>query len=175
MQGFFLEVISLGSLLISILILSFLFSLVFNTHGFYIKFLKKYGFQLIAIVSIFATLGSFALSVVWELPPCDLCWYQRIFMYPIAFISLLAIYKKDHKNSCAYSMLLASIGFVIAGYHYLIQISDSFKKSLEFCSPNAVDCSIPDFVKFGFVTTPFISLVVFLLIIISAIYASKRD
>lgn len=175
MQDFFIQIISLGSLLISIIILSFLISLLTRSHGIYAKFLKKHGFRLIFLVSSFATVGSLLLSMVWEFPPCNLCWYQRIFMYPIAFISLLAIYRKDHKNSCAYSLLLASVGFVIAGYHYLIQFSDLFKKSVGLCAPNSIDCSIPDFIQFGFVTTPFISLVVFLLIILSAIYASKKD
>ena len=31
----------------------------------------------------FATLASMFVSEVMELPPCSLCWYQRIFMIPL--------------------------------------------------------------------------------------------
>ena len=33
-----------------------------------------------------ATLGSLFLSEVMELPPCSLCWYQRLFMFPLPLV-----------------------------------------------------------------------------------------
>jgi disulfide bond formation protein DsbB len=176
MEEIFIKILSLGALLISVLIISFLISFIFRSSSSYTKFLKKYGLQIIFIFSLVATLGSLALSVVFEQPPCDLCWYQRMFMYPIVFISGFAWYKKDFKNGAIYSIMLAVIGALVALYNYLLQISDTLKSSSTFCSPgSATDCSIPEFVEFGFVTTPYISLVAFLLIIISAYYASRKD
>ena len=32
------------------------------------------------------TLGSLFFSEVMELPPCSLCWYQRLFMFPLPIV-----------------------------------------------------------------------------------------
>ena len=131
---------------------------------------------MIFIFSLFATIGSLIMSVYFSFPPCDLCWYQRMFMYPIAFVSGLALFKKDFKNGSFYSLWLAIVGGLIALYHYILQFTDLLKDGGVICSPfSSVDCSIPDFIEFGFVTTPLISLSIFVFAIICAIYASKRN
>ena len=42
------------------------------------------------LVAMAATLGSLFFSEVMELVPCVLCWYQRIFMFPLAVVLLAA-------------------------------------------------------------------------------------
>jgi len=175
-EDFFIKIISSGSVLITVFVLSFFFLFITKSADSYIKFFKKYGLYLIFAFSFIATSGSFLMSAFFELPPCVLCWYQRMFMYPIFFVSGFAIYKKDYKNGSLYSFMLATVGLFVALYHYLLQISESFKNSPLFCSPNStIDCSVPEFVEYGFITTPFISLSIFVLIIISAYYASRHD
>ena len=176
MEELFIKTLSLGALIISVFILSFFISFINRSDKAYAKFFKSYGIQTIFIFSFIATLGSLVMSIFFELPPCELCWYQRMFMYPIVIISGFAWYKKDYKNGAMYSIMMAVIGLLFSLYHYLLQISDTLKNSEAFCSPNsAIDCSVPDFVEFGFVTTPYIALTAFILIIISAFYASKRS
>jgi len=176
MEEIFIKILSLGAIVISVVIISFVFSFITKSSGFYSTFLKKYGLHIVFIFSLIATLGSLLMSVLFELPACDLCWYQRMFMYPIVFISGFALYKKDYKNGAVYTLMMAVIGALFALYHYLIQVSGTLRNSTTFCSPtSAVDCSVPDFVNFGFVTTPYISLTAFVLIIISAYYAARKD
>ena len=38
------------------------------------------------LVAAVATLGALFFGEVMQLPPCVLCWYQRIFMFPLALI-----------------------------------------------------------------------------------------
>ena len=63
-------------------------------------------------------LGSLYMSEVRHFPPCDLCWYQRIAMYPLAVILLVAVIRKE-KAVWRYVLPVALIGATISTYHYL--------------------------------------------------------
>ena len=45
---------------------------------------------LAAAVAVVATLGSLYFSEIADFPPCRLCWYQRIGMYPLAVVLPIA-------------------------------------------------------------------------------------
>ncbi len=53
-----------------------------------------------------ATLGSLFLSEIVESPPCSLCWYQRVFMYPLPIIVLMGLFPFD-ANVVRYALPLA--------------------------------------------------------------------
>lgn len=72
------------------------------------------------IAAIAATLGSLYLSEVQHFIPCTLCWYQRIFMYPLAFLLGIGYYYHDEGIS-RYVLPLSVIGMLISGYHLLLQ------------------------------------------------------
>ena len=108
-----------------------------------------------------ATLGSLFFSEVMKFPPCKLCWYQRICMYPLVAVLAVGIVKKD-KNVYQYVLPLSITGFGIALYHNLIYyhiISESFVP----CS-QGVSCTTKFFAWFGFITIPLLSLVAFTVI-----------
>jgi len=44
------------------------------------------------IVSMVATLGSLFFSEIMMFPPCVMCWYQRICMYPLSVIFLVVTF-----------------------------------------------------------------------------------
>src|SRR3989344_6190167 len=73
------------------------------------------------VIPVIATVGSLFFSEIAHFSPCVLCWYQRIFMYPMAFILTIAYFMKD-KTLAVYTIVLSAIGAVIAFYHYLLQI-----------------------------------------------------
>lgn len=178
MEDLLIKTMTGGIILLDIVILSFFISFIFKSSNFYANFLKKYGIWVIFLISLVSTVGSLIISQVLKLPPCDLCWYQRIFMYPVVLITGFSLFKKDYKSAARYSLLLAIVGSVIALYHVLVQWSDTVKNSNVICGLNSIDteyidCSIPYFVEFGFVSIPFMSLSVFILIIISATYVTK--
>src|SRR5258705_13166689 len=59
------------------------------------KFIGKYGLFFAFLISLVATLGSLFYSQIAGFTPCDLCWFQRIFMYPLVVLLGLALIKKD--------------------------------------------------------------------------------
>ncbi len=117
-------------------------------------------------VALIATIVSLYLSEVRHLPPCILCWYQRIAMYPLVIILGVGILRGE-RGLCQYVLPLAGIGWVIALYHTLIQwklISDTLSPCIQ-----GVSCTTVQINLFGFITIPFMSLVAFSIIIISMI------
>ncbi|QQR52375.1 disulfide bond formation protein B [bacterium] len=71
-------------------------------------------------IALVATVGSWGLSEIMHLPPCSLCWIQRIFMYPLALIMPIGILRRD--PDLPYYVLPLSVGgMIVAFYHTLLQ------------------------------------------------------
>lgn len=129
-----------------------------------IGILKKNAVLVAWIVALFSTVGSLFFSEVLKLPPCVLCWYQRIFMYPLVWIIGAGIVKKD-KNLPIYVLPLSVIGGSIALFHYLLQrgiIPDSLAPCVQ-----GISCTTKLIEFYGFITIPFMSLVAFVIIAVS--------
>lgn len=94
--------------------------------------------------------------------PCTLCWYQRIFMYPLVIILGIAITNKDYKISI-YGLILSTIGISISTYHYSIQKIPQLS-NISTCG--RIPCTDDYLNWFGFITIPFLCLIAFLIIII---------
>ena len=112
-------------------------------------------------VAAAAMIGSLYFSEVAEYVPCKLCWYQRIAMYSLAVILLVAAVKRDH-GITKYALPLAFIGAGISTYHYLLEWFPSIETDV--CSID-VPCTTIWFREFGFATLSFMALSGFLLII----------
>ncbi|MBT2736667.1 disulfide oxidoreductase [Bacillus sp. ISL-7] len=116
------------------------------------------------IAAIIATLGSLYFSEVMHFIPCTLCWYQRIFMYPLAIILGVAVYRND-KGIFRYALPLSIIGMLIAGYHTLLQ-KIPYLQQFEMCT-SGVPCS-KDYINWlGFITIPLLALIAFTIITVS--------
>lgn len=120
--------------------------------------------------ALVATLGSLYFSEVLKFPPCVLCWYQRICMYPLVLILGTGIVTND-KKVIWYTLPLASIGWIIALYHNLLY----YKILPESVAPcvNGVSCTTKFVEYFGFVTIPLLSWIAFS-IILGFLVAAKR-
>ena len=114
------------------------------------------------IVASVSTLGSLFFSEIMELAPCALCWYQRIFMFPLVIILLVGLFPFD-KSIIRYALPLAIIGWGFAFYHYLLY-SGIIPESIQPCS-QGVSCSETYLDLFGFLTIPMLSLISFSIII----------
>lgn len=112
-------------------------------------------------VAAAAMIGSLYFSEVAEFVPCKLCWYQRIAMYSLAVILLVAAIKRD-RGVTKYALSLAIIGAVISTYHYLLEWFPSIETDV--CSID-VPCTTIWFREFGFATLSFMALSGFVLII----------
>lgn len=116
---------------------------------------------LIFSFSLVATLGSLFFSEIMKLPPCVLCWYQRIAMYPLVAITAVGILKKD-KNFPYYVLPLSIGGLIIALYHNLLYYK-ILPESIAPCM-QGVSCTTKQIELFGFITIPFMSLIAFAII-----------
>jgi disulfide bond formation protein DsbB len=136
------------------------------------SFVQKYILELLLLVSGAGTFLSLLYSEVLGELPCDLCWYQRIFLYPQVIILAIAKWKKD-KSVLNYSLALSVVGALIALYHYYIQWGGI---ALIPCSGDALasPCAQKTILEFGYITIPFMSLVSFSMMIVLNLIAKKQ-
>ena len=107
------------------------------------------------LVSLVATLGSLFFSEVMGLPPCVLCWYQRICMYPLVVISTVGLLSRDRRVA-AYLWPLVAVGLGVAIYHNLLYYH-LIPDSITPCS-EGVSCTDRQLEWLGFITIPLLSL-----------------
>ena len=118
------------------------------------------------IVAAVTTFGSLYYSLVAHFEPCELCWYQRICMYPLTAVLLVAAIRHD-RRVWWYVVPQAAIGAVIATYHTQLQ---AFPKQATFCSAFN-PCTTRYVWEFGFVSLPFMALAAFVFIITMTLLA----
>lgn len=124
------------------------------------------------IAAIAATLGSLYFSEVMHFIPCTLCWYQRIFMYPLAVILGIAVYRNDLRIY-KYVLPLSIIGMLISGYHTLLQKVPYLQK-FEMCT-TGIPCS-KDYINWlGFITIPLLAFIAFTIITVSLVVLARSQ
>lgn len=161
---------SLGGVISHIFILVMIVMIFTNKGEIIKKFFGKYGIHFSFLISLIALLGSLYYSEIVGFEPCLLCWYQRIFAYPLVFILALAIHRKE-LYIIPYSILIAIFGGIIAFYHTIIQANPSTEA---FCGINSTtSCTELYFIKFGYITIPVLSLTVFALVILFLVLSNK--
>jgi disulfide bond formation protein DsbB len=126
---------------------------------------------LAAIVASTCMAGSLYFSEIANYLPCTLCWYQRIAMYSLAVILVIASLVRD-TSVRRYSLPLAGIGICISGYHYLLERFPQLDTGV--CN-TTISCEYVWFEKFGFVTLPFMALTGFLAIIVLTSFRPNTD
>lgn len=111
------------------------------------------------IISLIATVGSLFFSEVMQLPPCVLCWYQRIAMYPIVLIIGIGIITRDNRMKI-YALPLAVAGLAISVYHNLLYYG-ILSESIAPCT-QGISCTSRQIEWLGFITIPLLALVAFI-------------
>lgn len=137
-----------------------------------VKYLRIYFNEIGYVLSLGATVASIMLSNVYEFIPCELCWYQRVFMFPIPLIFFAALWRKD-KNSVFYVLPLSLIGSAIALYQTMLQWG-WLNYDPNTCSV-AVPCADAQINLLGFLTIPFGSFLMFLAISVLAIINFPKE
>ena len=128
-----------------------------------------FGAWLVASVS---TLGALFLGEVMHLPTCVLCWYQRIFMFPLALILPIGLFPPDRKV-VRYALPLATLGWLIAVFHLLL-VAGVIPEEIKPCR-QGIPCSETVIEWFGFVTIPLLSFLAFSTVIALLVLAYFRD
>jgi len=127
------------------------------------------GLWLAALVAVGATVGSLYYSEVAGYVPCQLCWYQRIAMYPLAVILVIAAVRRD-RGAIWYVIPIAVLGAGVAGWHRLVELRPQLESTS--CSLVGPSCAATWFERFGFVTLAFMAFSGFLSIIILSLIAT---
>ena len=123
-----------------------------------------WGYELWAafVVSAIATGGSLFFSEIAGFVPCDLCWFQRICMYPLSLLTLFAASHADHKVA-RYLLPFPVIGACVSVYHLLIENKAISEPTS--CRIGGAGCAVKWINEFGYVTIPTLALTGFLLLI----------
>lgn len=107
-----------------------------------------------------------------ELPPCVLCWYQRIALFPLVLILAAGLFPFDAR-AVRYAFPLALAGWLVAGYHNLVYWG-FIPENLQPCS-QGVSCSARHLDLFGFVSIPLLSLIAFSAILALLLVVHRRS
>jgi disulfide bond formation protein DsbB len=130
-----------------------------------IKLLAEQGIAIAFFVALVATLSSLFYSQIAGFTPCNLCWYQRIFMYPQVILLGLAWLKKE-KQIIDYSLILAFIGWIISLYYNYLGWGGAALTACATSSFVGISCLRRYVFEFGYITIPLMALSAFTLIIL---------
>lgn len=135
------------------------------------KLLRKNIAYIAWIQTLIAVLSSLYFSEIRHFAPCILCWYQRIFMYPLAIIIAVGILRRD-KKLYEYVLPLSVLGLLVAFYQVLLQIG-LLSEALAPCTLG-VSCTAKYVSYFGFVSIPVMSFAAFSIITICMLVMRKN-
>jgi len=139
-----------------------------------IKFIQKNAVYIILAQVIIAILGSLYFSDIKGYEPCILCWYQRICMYSLFPIIIIAKMRNESKLY-QYILPISILGFIIATYHNLLYYG--FIKFI-FCT-TGISCTSKYVEYLGFISIPLMSLIGFAFIILMSLidmnYSKKNN
>lgn len=172
-------ILSLGVL--GILAMTLISIMVFIFSSRWRKYLQEIPYftylKIIGTIAIASTTFAMIYQLYYELDVCTLCWWQRIFIFPIDIVILVSICKKIRGNHII-TWLLALGGTFFAGYHYYYHFIWWVLKLPVFlpCEQGGLLPACTDHngvLTFGFITIPFMSLVVLLAMMWLSFLASK--
>jgi disulfide bond formation protein DsbB len=119
-----------------------------------------------------STLGSLYFSQVANFVPCELCWFQRIAMYPMAIILLVGALRRDVRVGVQYAFVFPIVGILIATYHIYIEQNPS--EAPKACMVGGASCVTKWIDKFGYITIPVLSITSFTAILVLLLFAWSR-
>ena len=123
------------------------------------------------VISLMAIFGSLFFSEVMKFPPCNLCWYQRIFIYPVALIILTGLFWGS-KDTNKFASPFIIIGLIFSVYHNLV-----YYKVIQIIIPcsESAPCTAEQLNYLGFVTIPLLSLIGFAALLVLNLLTIKLD
>ena len=126
------------------------------------------------LIAATATLSALFLGEIVGLPICSMCWYQRIFMFPLAVILPFGLFPDLDRRLVRAGLALAVIGLLLALYHQGI-VSGIVPERIQPCR-QGIPCSETVATWFGFITIPLLSIAAFTTLVAllgAALYRSR--
>lgn len=160
------KILALGTILLQVIILLIILNLFFfrKTKNTFLLLVKKNTFLLGFVVALGAFMFSLFYSNVVNFPPCELCWIQRIFLYPQLILFGMELYKKD-RTIIDFSMVFAILGSLVSIYHIYVENGGTAGLACAEPSSGGVSCAVRYIYEFGYVTMPIMCLTASLFII----------
>lgn len=160
------KILSLGTIFLQVVILLIAINFIFNRsrNNKILLFFKNYTFYLGFLAALGAVLLSLFYSEIVGYPPCDLCWIQRIFLYPQLVLFGMELYKKE-KSIIDFSLIFAILGSITSIYHIFVEGGMISSAVCADPSSGGVSCSVRYIYEFGYITMPIMALTLSLFII----------
>lgn len=135
------------------------------------RWLWGYELWAVFVVTAVATGGSLFLSEVRGFIPCELCWFQRICMYPLVIVTLLAALRNDYRVA-RYLWPLPVVGGGVSVYHLLVE--NRVVGQTNACLASAPGgCATKWIEEFGYMTIPTLALTGFVLALAFLLLAAR--
>lgn len=124
------------------------------------------------LIAFAASLAVLFIGEVLGQTPCVLCWFQRVFMFPLAIILGLALWWQD-RQAGRYGMALALGGAAVAMWHMGLYVG-VVPERIQPCTATGPSCTDDNQAVFG-VPIPLMALVAFSLIgVLSALSLKEK-
>ncbi|PIQ79708.1 MAG: disulfide bond formation protein B [Parcubacteria group bacterium CG_4_9_14_0_2_um_filter_41_8] len=139
------------------------------------KIISPYALIILFLIPVVGIFVSLTLSGILDFEPCQLCWYQRMMMYPQAILALVALIRKQ-RMIIPYLIMLSVIGAIISAYQYYGQMITQYGSSIRsvFCAADSASCAEIYVLQFGYITIPLMTLTAFVLIITISLIAKNN-
>lgn len=168
-----------GAILLQILSVVALFLLFFrpkeNRKNLYLDFIDKHFLILAFLISLMASVFPLVYSEIIHFLPCYLCWWQRVFMFPLALMFGVALWDKD-RRVIRYAMPLLCAGFLVSAYQNFFYYFGE-NSSLP-CDASGVSCYQRLVSVFGgYISIPMLALTAFfaLLTLLAVAHFYKKE
>jgi disulfide bond formation protein DsbB len=123
------------------------------------------------LVAAVATAGSLWFSLGVGLVPCDLCWYQRILMYPLVVVLGVAAVE-GRAGVWKTALPFVALGAPISAYHSYIQVAGGAGAGGQ-CTVGGGCTSIQYPMLGGLLTIPRLALVGFLFVGVALAFVAR--
>ena len=147
-----------------------------------LDFIEKHFLTIGFLISLISVLFSLVYSEAIKFPPCQLCWFQRVFLFPMVFIFGVSLWDNfrhqlsEARNVIKYAIPLLSVGFVISVYQNFVYYFGSGNQGA--CDSTGVSCYQHLVSEFGgYISIPMLALTSFfaLLAITLVVHFYKKD
>jgi len=171
----FNQILALGTIALGIVSAALLVAYVFRLEVG--AFVGTYGIWFALVVILGGIMGSLIHSEFYGMPPCPLCWWQRIFLYPQAVLFALTLAWRVSGEALRFvirfSIVFSVIGLTIALYHHALQM---FPGGFLPCpAQGEVSCAKILFLEYGFLTYPLMGAILFSSLIILMLFVRKAS
>ena len=131
----------------------------------------------IGVISLASVVGAMVYQLAYLTPVCELCWWQRIFLFPISVIALVGARYRAYGTHMTV-LILSLIGLFYSAYHYYYHFQGLVLGNILSlpCSSGGLlpACTESPILTFGFSTIPFMGIMVFGSMILLALVAHMR-